>query len=1027
MPYGSSTRSRLGRFFAVLSRLGVLALLLGAAAGVRTQASLEHSLAEGGLGGPALGGASDADDDDGEYKLSSLRILNRAVLHIKEQYVDPKRVVPRDMLLSGLEAIEKQVAEVMVEESAAKDAVLVSVGAEQKSFDIKNVDSLWEMSFKLRDVLRFVEPRLQPDQDKRDVEYATINGMLSTLDPHSVLLPPSVFEEMKMTTQGEFGGLGIVIGLRDGALTIISPMDGTPAAEVGLEAKDQITKIGDESTINMALDEAVKRLRGKPGTQVTIWVLRKGWTEPRRFAITRAIIKIVNVTHKLLPDNVGWVKVKNFQQDTASDVQDAIRTMRTAAGGALAGLILDLRNNPGGLLEQAVDLSDLFLDTGVIVSTVGEGDRVREEKTARWAGTERDLPVVVLVNGGSASASEIVAGALKNNDRALVAGTTTFGKGSVQTLLNFKDNSALKLTIAQYLTPGDISIQSIGITPDVELAPVSVGKESVDLFPDTSGGREKDLDKHLEDARTRTSKPSLVVRHLEDPPGEDDEKDAREVGDKFKSDFEIEFARGTLLRGGAEGRTRKALLEAAEQFAAGAVAEQEGKLVEVLKGLGVDWTAPAPLEGREPARLTARVLGPVTATAGESLELRVEVQNDGPGTVHRLRAATESDNTFYADRELLFGRLAPGEKREWTVKVKLPKDMPARADEVKVVFHEAGDRVPAPLEVRTLVKDLPRPAFRYTVFLDDGKGNGDGQLQPGESADLVLTVTNDGPGVAEEPLVLLKNMGGRELFIKEGRAKLEKLAAGQSVTAHVAFEAQPDVKRQVEMRLTVMDSAMAEYLSEKFVFPVVDSRPPVKPGRQGATVTADTPLLAAAVPSAAPVARLRKGAHVAVDRMVAEYARVDLGEGRFGFLPFSALRLGGAKDAPKGAPPGVTWLVHHRAPDVSVMGPPPGTTTAKGALALSASVADPRGLKDTYVFVNDQKVFYRSLAGAAGQPASTQARLEAQLPLKKGTNYVSLVVRVDNELTARRILVIHRDQEPETAQRPAQDNGLRHR
>ncbi|MEW5855373.1 MAG: MXAN_5808 family serine peptidase [Myxococcota bacterium] len=1025
-PNPSEKSPRHHRWLNLLARLCTVAMLLLAAATVRTSEPTLHTSADGQVW-PELGAAGDAEEDDGEYKLSSLRVLNRAVLHIKEQYVDPKRVVPKDMLLAGLEAVEKQVAEVVVDDSAGPDTVTISVGKDTKAFDVKSVDSLWEMSFKLRDVFRFIEPRLPPDQDRKEVEYATINGMLSTLDPHSVLLPPQTFEEMKMTTSGEFGGLGIVIGLREGALTIISPMDGTPAAEVGLEAKDTIVKIGDESTVNMALDDAVKRLRGKPGTQVTIWVLRKGWSEPRRYSITRAIIKIINVTHKLLEGNVGYVKVKNFQQDTATDVQDALRKMASEAGQSLSGMILDLRNNPGGLLEQAVDLSDLFLDSGVIVTTVGEGNKVREEKTARWAGTERDLPVVVLVNGGSASASEIVAGALKNQERGLVVGTTTFGKGSVQTLLNFKDQSALKLTIAQYLTPGDISIQSIGIVPDVELAPTTVGKDYVDLFPDTSGGREKDLEKHLDDTRALGGKPELVLRHLEEPPPEDDEPDARELSDKFKVDFEIDFARKVLQQAGPAGKTRKGLLGAAQKVSATITAEEEEKVLKQLQPLGVDWTQAPPMDQATGApRVSARVIGTAAGEAGSTMEIKLEVQNEGPGTLHRLRGTSESDNHLFDDREFLFGKLAPGEKREWSVKVKVPKDAPSRSDDVTVTFGEARDRVPPPLTVRTSVKELPRPSFTYTAFLDDTKGNGDGQLNPGESVDLVVTVTNQGPGLAEEPLVLLKNLGGRELFIREGRAKLEKLAPGQSVTTKVSFDAQADVKRMVEMRLTVLDGAMAEYVAEKLTFPVMDPvGAPVKMQKGTATLGQDLALLAEASAQSPAVARVKKGSKLGVERLVGEFARVDLGEGRFAFAPLSALKVAPGKDAPKPAAGSISYTLLHRAPEMSVTAPAPGMATKEGTLTLTATVTDARGLRDAFIFVNDQKVFFRPLGGPAG--AGKPSTFEATLPLKKGTNVVNVVARVDNETSARRTLVIHREGPPETVARQVEPGATRRR
>lgn len=1006
-----------------------LTVLLLTVATVRTQQPFNASLGSAEMEGlpPDMGAPGDTDDEDGEYRLSSLRVLNRAVLHIKEQYVDPKRVVPRDMLLAALDALEKQVAEILVDESGAPDNVTVTVGTESRSFELKGVESLWELSFKLRDIFKFIEPRLPADQNKKDVEYAAINGMLSTLDPHSVMLPPQTFEEMKMTTSGEFGGLGIVIGLRDGMLTIISPMDGTPAAEAGLEAKDSIVKIGDESTVNMALDDAVKRLRGKPGTQVTIWILRKGWTEPKRYVITRAIIKIINVTNKLLEEGVGYIKVKNFQQDTASDVLEALRKMSAEAGGSLNGLVLDLRNNPGGLLEQAVDLADLFLDSGVIVTTVGEGNKVRESKTARWAGTERDLPLIVLVNGGSASASEIVAGAVKNLDRGLVMGSTTFGKGSVQTLLNFKDNSALKLTIAQYLTPGDISIQSIGITPDVDLAPMVVGKDYVDLFPDSGGTREKDLDKHLDDARAQSGKPEVTLHHLEEPPKEDEDGEPRDISDKFKIDYEIDIARRILAGAQGQARSRKALLRAAEGVFASVTATEEEKLVKALKPTGVDWSPFPPLEKPNPGQVTAHLVGQAKGEAGTTMEIKVEVHNTGSTPLYRLRANSECDNLLFQDREFLFGKVEPGEKKDWTVKIKVPKDIVSRVDEVKLTFFEARDRVPPPLTARTTLVEKARPNFAYTALLDDSKGNGDGQLNPGETVDLVVTVTNQGPGVAEEPLVLLKNLGGRELFIKEGRAKLEKLIPGQSVTTHVTFDAQADVKREVEMRLTVLDGAMTEFVASKIVLPVVDpTSATIKVQKSSATVTSDLSLLGAASSSAPGVARIRKGSRLTVERQVGEFARLDLGEGRFGFAPLSSLKMGPAagKDVPRSPPASLVFLNVHKAPELTVTTPPSGLATTEASISLQASTADARGLRDALVFVNEQKVFFRSLAGV-GQHRNGQIinTFDTLIPLKKGTNVVNVIARADNETTTRRTLVIHQDAVAETAARqvpPAQ-------
>ena len=1015
-PFRPKQGNRGPRWMAMLTRALTVALLLTAAVTVRTQGAGSPLMAEGPGGLSALGIPGEVDDDGGEYHLAQLPILNRAIRHVKNQYVDPKRVVPRDMVLAGLDALEKQVAEVVVDESGAPNAVTVTVGRQAQTFDISNVDSLWRLGFVMRNVFRFVEPLLAKEVDKHEAEYATINGMLSTLDPHSVLLPPSTFEEMKMTTSGEFGGLGIVIGLRDGALTIISPMDGTPASQAGLQAKDQIAKINDESTVNMALDEAVKRLRGKAGTAVTIYVMRKGWSEPRRFDITRAVIKIINVTHSLMAGGVGYVKVKNFQADTASDVQNAVKRMRSQAGGQLSGMVLDLRNNPGGLLEQAVDLSDLFLDRGVIVTTVGVGDSMREEKSARWAGTERDLPLVVLVNGGSASASEIVAGALKNNGRALVAGATTFGKGSVQTLLNFMDQSALKLTIAQYLTPGDVSIQSIGITPDVDLVPMVVDAKTgdVDLAPDVHHTREKDLDKHLDDRRAvGGGKPELVLRHMEEKPDQDAEE-ARDLSNKFKEDFEIGFARQVVLNAGTHSNNRASLLAAARKVAANLGALEEQKVFDALKPLAVDWTPPPVLGGgANTARLSARVVGQPVAQAGQTLSIPVEVANEGPETVYRLRANTESDNRLFVDREFLFGKLAPGEKHTWTLNVKLPKDAISRADDVTLTFSEGKGRVPAPLTVRTQITELPRPTFRYTAWLDDSAGNGDGRVDLGEKVDLVVSVTNDGPGVAEEPLLLLKNLGGRETFITAGRAKLEPLAPKQTQVARLSFEPQPDAKRMLEMRLTILDASLGEYAVQKLTYRVSDEHPPVKAVHQTGTVTQSQALVAWAGAKAPEVGQVKKGTRLTVDRLVGEHARVDLGDGQHAFVRVSGLKLGSARKAAKGLPQGVKLGAGTRAPTLTISTPEAGLTTAADAVTLSADAAHATGVRDAIVFVNDQKVLFKAFEKGADQAAPHH--LQATLPLKKGTNTVSVVVRVDSDVAARRVLIIHREQEPATA------------
>jgi len=325
------------------------------------------------------------------------------------------------------------------------------------------------------------------------------------------------------TIHGAFGGLRIVIVFRDEHLTVISPIEGTKASRKGIRAGDKITRIGEESTVNMPLHEAVDKLRGEVGTAVEIDIMRKGLSEPKTYVIVRAQIRIRSlISHPIAEDNIAYIKIKSFEKNTGDDMRAKIDEMRRAMGGEIKGLILDLRYNAGGLLSQAVKVSDTFLSRGelVISEAVGGADRSVEEATAY---AEPDYPIVVIVNAGSASASEIVAGALKNHDRALLIGDKTFGKGSVQILRDNEDGSALKLTVAQYLTPGDISIQGVGITPDIRVVPVTFAEDKggveVDMYVSENIRREGSLDQALHGNKTQAlagAQPVGVGTYLSD-------------------------------------------------------------------------------------------------------------------------------------------------------------------------------------------------------------------------------------------------------------------------------------------------------------------------------------------------------------------------------------------------------------------------------------------------------------------------------------------------------------------------------
>ncbi len=382
---------------------------------------------------------------------------------------------------------------------------------------IKMLDLLGDVFEKVR------EEYVEEPEDKKLIE-AAINGMLTDLDPHSAYLSAEDFEEMQVQTKGEFGGLGIEVTMRNGMVYIVSPIDDTPAFDKGLQAGDYISHIDEESVIGMTIRDAVERMRGKAGTAITLTILREGEDEPFDVEIIRDIIKIKSVRSRREGD-IGYIRITSFSEQTDTGLHKAIKKLKKEIGkDKLRGVVLDLRNNPGGLLNQAIAVSDTFLDRGEIVSTRGR----QTDSTKRFNASSGDridgLPMVVLLNSGSASASEIVAGALKDHKRAVVMGTKSFGKGSVQTVIPLPQGSAMRITTSRYYTPSGVSIQAEGIEPDIEVKPATI-----EYLDGRSAPKESDLRGHLNATKVKEGEEN------KDKDG-DDRRNFREGDDKKEKD-----------------------------------------------------------------------------------------------------------------------------------------------------------------------------------------------------------------------------------------------------------------------------------------------------------------------------------------------------------------------------------------------------------------------------------------------------------------------------------------------------------
>ncbi len=1004
-------------------------------------------------------------DESGDYRLDRLQIFSRVILAVKDNYVDPSLFDPKQMVVSALESVERTVGEVMVQGDASSPKLTLTVGSAQRELDLSGVDSIWTMRTVLGEAMGFVQEHLVAHKELRDIEYAAVNGMLSTLDPHTVLLEPRQFKEMKLQTRGEFGGIGFVIQMRDGNLTVVRVIRNTPAQRAGIKPRDVIQKIEEQSTINMDLQDAVDRLRGKAGTKVSITTMRSGWPEAKRLHLVREQIQVETIPQaKLLDGGIGYVKISQFSANTTRDLSQALQQQAAQAGGRLSGFVLDLRSNPGGLLEQAVLVADLFLSSGVVVKTVGGGDKqqINEVKQARAdSGDLTALPLVVLVNNASASASEIVAGALRNHGRALVVGRQTFGKGSVQVLHDFpepgrpQEEAALKLTVAQYLTPGDVSIQEVGVTPDVLLLPGRALPQQVNYFAPPRSMGEADLDGHFSNGGTRRAqaraekrrqveKAPLELRYLLDEkedeiakalrrdeaadleltPEQLEDEEAGADPDLFAEDYQIRFARELLGRAPFADRAR--LLEAARTFVAERALREEERLEKRLRELGVDWAAG---QGSGTPRAVVTV-SPSTrdVKAGEKAEWTVTVENRGDAPFRRLRAHTAVERNPLLDRrEFVFGTVRPGEKRSFTVPLKIPKGMDTRRDEVTLHFEDEGGKAPPPVVTTFGIVEIPKPAFAFGLqVVDRTGGNGDGLAQRGETFTVVVDVRNAGLGPSgEKTYVSLKNLGDEKLFIRKGREVVGALRPGEAKQATLEVELRKgSLAETLPVRVTIVDEKMDEYVSERLEIPVAQEGPAVAPARGAVRVeVAEAVLRAGASAGSPPVATAKKGAVLPVDARVGEFWRVEWQKGRFAFAADRDVRRS------KGVRAGAIAAAWQREPPRIALAPDPlrgapvvegETLKLQGSATVPASVDGSGGrLRDVFVYVNDQKVFFKVVPESAG---ASKLEFTTDLPLKPGNNLVTVFAREDEEFQSRRSMVVYRKPPPAVAQKAtAQD------
>ncbi|MGR3317619.1 MAG: MXAN_5808 family serine peptidase [Candidatus Anammoxibacter sp.] len=998
---------------------------------------------------------------------TNFRLVDIVCSYVEKLYVYPDKIKPKKMFYNALYRLEKSIPELLV--VVNEDSGMVSIKMDNKSIrlDTKNVKNLKDTSSVLKKAFTFiVENKLTEKKSAEDIMYEGLNGMLTQLDPHTVVLPPKDFNEFKIGTSGKFGGLGMVVGIRDGVLTVISPIEGTPADKAGLEAGDQIIEIDGESTINMTLSESVSKLRGKPNTLVTISLIKYKAAEPQTISIERKIIKIPTVDDQILEDGIGYIKIRNFQNDTSEALREHIENLKSSNKG-IRGMIIDLRNNSGGLLDQAIQVADQFIDSGNIVITVGPGGRNKDIQKARKSKfDELDFPIVLLINSNSASGAEIVVGALKENNRGVVIGNRSFGKGSVQQLIELIDGAALKLTMAKYLTPLFNEVNAKGITPDILFSPVRISDENIDLFKEYSYIREEDLlkDKNTNNAAKpdiEKEKPDREIRYLLETIKESEKEKGKEkpsfadtdpykAGDLSK-DRLVQFAK--LLVKNTQKFERNEILKDITHLLKEVKEAEEEKIFNALKETGIDWSngkpeggVPEPtaslsieLASNQSKEVTTRNVTRVKA--GEELTITVNISNNGKAPMYRARCITESKNFYLDNLEFVFGKIKNGETKSYAKTVKIPKNAIDREDEMTVKFGESNGFAPDDLKNTIRIESLMKPRFAFSYQISDksidGKtGNNDGLIQKNENINLSLIIRNIGERAAGTTSVSLNNVSEDSIFIEKGREKIGEFLPGETKTVNMEFKVKNEASfKDFSMDVLIRESTFGAYILSTLTFQVTEDDNMFALSKVPALLKVtknNTPVFGVRWDETEQITSLDMGTIVESDGKAQGLYRINLPSKKYGWIQESNVEEGNFKKPSSLG--NIEFTMQHIPPEINLDTHNMELLSDLEKFVITGTINDDKAVKSVYAFVNNRKVFYKSGYTKkkktnngwvlTEQETKTEKTLDfsTEIILKEGPNTVTIIAQDNEGLTVSKSLVITK-RIPNVDQRTVLSNG----
>ena len=721
---------------------------------------------------------------------SEHNLVSEVLMHIQLDYIDSEKLVPKLLLEGALTELERTVPEVWVETQLhQKDNIAkmqVNVGNEKTVISIMQLKKLYDLDLVLQKLKKHLL-KMELQLTKLGIEQIFVNGILKQLDEYSVLLPKEIFNEFNINLGGHFAGVGLVVGVRNGYLTVIAPMDGSPASKAGMLPLDRIVEVDGEKTEHMTLDEILFRLRGEIGSPVKLSILRKGHPKALHFVLHREQIQVESVVTYDLGDqgeSVKYTRIKNFQIGTSQELKNKLEGLNNTEG-----LIIDLRNNPGGLLEEAIKVSDLFLEwKKQIVSTKSSlNSTIHFSKPLFTNENYLKIPIVVLINYGSASASEIVAAALQQNERAIVIGQPSFGKGTVQTVWDLKKGYGLKLTVGEYLTPSGNSIHRIGVVPNLQLNPVSIPSKKADSqkvlqtiktneyqnMPDHQTPIDSErfyLISGFEGDETNKSANSIKIRYLSHNYNQYYDSqivDKSDLTEKLKEDIAVKTAI-RVLRNWNTGNIKNVLQKISLEIEK----IELNKIQDALAVHGVDWSLNPFL--KSPSGENLKLSWTTEKISNELIKMNVKLKNEGPIDAQRLIIMTKSSNELLNGLEFPIGRLFPEKIETRSVNINISAEMMDETEPIEMIIFNHNFQKIKSVKDQLKLSEKPATFFRVSMKIYDNgefgsEGNGDGKIQSSETVALSFKITNMSKKIIPK---LMFNIKGNEGSFRINRGKI---------------------------------------------------------------------------------------------------------------------------------------------------------------------------------------------------------------------------------------------------------------